>query len=325
MTMNGSSSREPRHPIRVVARRTGITLHVLRAWERRYAVVEPGRTAGGQRLYSDADIERLKLLRDAVASGRSISQVAALDDDALAELVAQDRASGAGTGAAAGAAVPEPGNGTEVARYLAASLQAAERMDDDALHRLLLRALVSLRPLDFIEGLIEPLLYEVGERWHRGQLRPSHEHAVSIAVRRVLTFLLSAYEPKADAPTLVTTTITGDPHEFGAMLASVLAGEAGWRVLYLGASLPADEIARAAAVSGASAVAVSAVDDRGAALLVREFGRLRAQLPGRVRLLAGGRAVAQYAAELAHIEGLEAIDLQALRELLPVHGGEAVR
>lgn len=321
MTMNGSSSREPRHPIRVVARRTGITVHVLRAWERRYAVVEPGRTAGGQRLYSDADIERLKLLRDAVASGRSISQVATLRDEALAELVTQDRASGV----SAGEAVAEADSGTEVARYLSSSLQAAERMDDDALHRLLLRALVSLRPVDFIEGVVEPLLYEVGERWHQGQLRPSHEHAVSIAVRRVLTFLLSAYEPKADAPTLVTTTITGDPHEFGAMLASVLAGEAGWRVLYLGASLPADEIARAAAVSGAAAVAVSAVDDRGAELLVREFERLRAQLPDRVRVLAGGRAVEQYASELGHIAGLEVIDLQELRETLPVHGRETAR
>ena len=320
MAKNGGVSREPRHPIRVVARRTGITLHVLRAWERRYAVVEPGRTEGGQRLYSDADIERLKLLRDAVASGRSISQVAPLGETALAELVAQDRAAGGGA-----APTSEPESGTEIARYLSASLAAAERMDDDALHRVLLRALVSLRPLDFIEGLIQPLLYEVGERWHRGQLRPSHEHAVSIAVRRVLTFLLSAYEPKADAPTLVTTTITGDPHEFGAMLASVLAGEAGWRVLYLGASLPADEIARAAAVSGASAVAVSAVDDRGADLLVREFERLRAQLPDRVRLLAGGRAVEQYATQLAPIAGLEVIDLQELRERLPAAGGEVVR
>src|SRR5690606_5716948 len=100
-------------------------------------------------------------------------------DDALAELLAQDRAAGVSMVDAA----PDPDHGTEVARYLGASLQAAERLDDAALHRLLLRALVSLRPLDFIEGVVEPLLYEVGERWHQGQLRPSHEHAVSIAVR----------------------------------------------------------------------------------------------------------------------------------------------
>lgn len=315
MSSNGEISREARHPIRVVAKRTGITLHVLRAWERRYRVVEPGRTNGGQRLYSDADIERLKLLRDAVASGRAISQVARLSDGELAELVAQDRASGVAVAVAA-----EPATETELGRYLNACLQAAERMDDDALHRVLLRALVSLRPLDFIDGLVEPLLFEVGERWHQGHLRPSHEHAVSIAVRRVLTFLLSAYEPKAGAPTLVTTTLTGDPHEFGAMLASVLAGEAGWRVLYLGASLPAEEIARAAAVSGASAVAVSAIDDRGPEVLVRELERLRSELPQRVRLMAGGRAVERHAEALTHIAGLEVVDLQDLRQTLPPHG-----
>jgi MerR family transcriptional regulator, light-induced transcriptional regulator len=64
------------HPIGVVARRTGVSLHVLRAWERRYGVVEPVRTEGGQRLYSDADVARLRLLRQVTEAGRNISQVA---------------------------------------------------------------------------------------------------------------------------------------------------------------------------------------------------------------------------------------------------------
>ncbi len=64
------------HSVRVVARRTGLTPDLLRAWEKRYRVVQPVRSAGGQRNYSDADIERLQLLVKVTAAGRSIGQVA---------------------------------------------------------------------------------------------------------------------------------------------------------------------------------------------------------------------------------------------------------
>jgi MerR family transcriptional regulator, light-induced transcriptional regulator len=319
MASDETGRSEAKHPIRVVAKRTGIGTHALRAWERRYGVVEPVRTEGGQRLYSDADIERLLLLRDAVASGRSISHVAELSDMELASLIAQDRAAGFSA-----PPEPEPDSATEVeiGRYLEECLSAAQRLDDQVLHRLLMRALVALRPMDFIEGLIGPLLFEVGERWHAGALRPAQEHAVSVSVRRVLTFLLAAYEPKPDAPTLIVTTVAGDPHEFGAMLAAVLAAEAGWRVVYLGPSLPADEIARAAQISGADAVAVSAVDDRGASELVGELERLRAQLPRHIRLVAGGRVLERHAAAMERIPGVELSDLRGLRASFELNGAE---
>src|SRR5687768_5112132 len=78
------------HPIGVVAKRTGISLHVLRAWERRYGVVEPVRTAGGQRLYTDAHIERLRLLRVVTDAGRNISHVVSLPDRELRALALED-------------------------------------------------------------------------------------------------------------------------------------------------------------------------------------------------------------------------------------------
>ena len=80
----------PRHPIAVVTERTGLSQDVLRIWERRYRAVVPTRGPGGQRLYSDADIERLTLLHDATRAGRGISRVANLADDALAALVDED-------------------------------------------------------------------------------------------------------------------------------------------------------------------------------------------------------------------------------------------
>src|SRR3954469_3779400 len=81
------SSSEPRHPIGVVARRTGLKPDLIRAWERRYGAVEPGRSETRRRFYSDDDIERLLLLRRAVNPGRGISQVASLSNAELGALI----------------------------------------------------------------------------------------------------------------------------------------------------------------------------------------------------------------------------------------------
>ncbi|MEJ7810707.1 MAG: MerR family transcriptional regulator, partial [Gemmatimonadaceae bacterium] len=82
----------PRHPIGVVAERTGLSPDVLRVWERRYGVVRPVRASGGQRLYSTADVERLRLLHRATEAGRNISQLARLSIGELGQLVQEDDA-----------------------------------------------------------------------------------------------------------------------------------------------------------------------------------------------------------------------------------------
>ena len=81
---------DPRHPIKVVARRTGLTPDVLRVWEKRYRAVSPTRLDTGRRLYSDADVERLLLLRRATLAGRRIGQVAKMPNAELEPLVVDD-------------------------------------------------------------------------------------------------------------------------------------------------------------------------------------------------------------------------------------------
>lgn len=92
------SVNNPEHPIAVVAQRTGLSRDVLRVWERRYDAVSPSRSAGGQRLYSDANIERFRLLSAATEHGRSIGQVAALSNERLAALIDEDEAESRLTG-----------------------------------------------------------------------------------------------------------------------------------------------------------------------------------------------------------------------------------
>ena len=80
------------HPIRVVAKRTGLSPHVIRAWEKRYEAVRPTRTPTGRRVYSNEDLERLMLLRQATLLGRSIGQIAKVPTEELRAIVEEDEA-----------------------------------------------------------------------------------------------------------------------------------------------------------------------------------------------------------------------------------------
>jgi MerR family transcriptional regulator, light-induced transcriptional regulator len=164
---------------------------------------------------------------------------------------------------------------------------------------------------DFVSGVVHPLLVRVGDLWEAGALRPAQEHVVSAAVRQVLDWVLADMALSADGPLLVLGTVDGELHEFGAMLAGVVATDAGWRVLYLGASLPAEELALAAERSGARALGVSVVSSD-AARVSRELATLRSLVPDGVRLWVGGRR-----SEGTVPEGATRVaDLAALRGVL---------
>lgn len=290
--VEGTGREEPRHPMGVVVHRTGLTPHVLRAWERRYGAVSPGRTKGGQRLYSDMDVGRLRLLKRATEGGRAIGAVASLSTEEVARLVGEDARAVEGPGrvSEAGTVAGEQ----ETQRVLGECLRAAERLDGAGLKGELMRAAVRVTVWELLYGVVTPLLTRVGELWEAGELRPAQEHVVSAAVRQVLDWLLTDMASGAggeSGPVLVLGTVEGELHEFGAMLAGVVAADVGWRVVYLGPSLPAAELAMAAERSGAWAVGVSVVCMEGpVSPRVRdELVSLRAQLAEEVWLLVGGR------------------------------------
>jgi MerR family transcriptional regulator, light-induced transcriptional regulator len=336
----------PRHPIGVVAERTGVSVHVLRAWERRYAVVVPQRTETGRRLYSDADVQRLRLLRELTDRGRTIGQVAPLSTAALRRLLSEDEAERAAAvargpllyeGQLAGeAAAParggtpeastsvEPLSGRDVHHPAAAALsemtvhaavEAAGRMDATRLSMVLTRAVVSLRPPEFISMVAVPLLESVGRAWQEGRLHPAEEHLVSTVLRRVLGWLLDATEPASGAPVLLATTTAGERHEFGALLAAAIAVDEGWRVVYPGPDLPGVEIARAARRVGASLVALSVVFG-GRAQFESELRDLREALGPDVPVVVGGGAAMRGRAAIAAAGAELQTDLDGWRQAL---------
>jgi DNA-binding transcriptional MerR regulator/methylmalonyl-CoA mutase cobalamin-binding subunit len=284
---------QPRHPIRVVAARTGLSLDVLRVWERRYGAVSPTRTKGGQRLYSDADIERLGMLKRAIDAGRGISQVAALPHEELARLVAQDETATAGAERRSERrpGIEEPPS----TRYVSKALAAVDELDPIALDGVLRQATFSLGARLFVGAVLTPVLEQVGSRWRAGDLMPAHEHAASVVIRRLIDWIGLDGDPGGNAPRIVIATPAEEQHEFGAMLAGASARGAGWRVTYLGRDLPVDDIAVAARRTKADCVALSLVYPAAAAQFVTSLPLLCRQIGEDTPILIGGAAAVRLA------------------------------
>jgi DNA-binding transcriptional MerR regulator/methylmalonyl-CoA mutase cobalamin-binding subunit len=307
-----------RHPIGVVARRTGLKPDLIRAWERRYGAVEPGRSDTRRRFYSDADVERLLLLRRAVSTGRGISQVAGLTAEELEALVEADAKSRPMAPATTSPARPADAEaaGDLAEGILTHCLAAAQSLDVRGLETQIERASVSLSRTNLIEQILVPLMQRVGELWHQGAMRPIHEHMASAVVRSFLGAMGSGHQPALSAPHLVVTTPSRQHHELGALIVAATAASEGWQVTYLGPELPPEEIAAAALQKGARAVALSLTYPPDDPLLVDDLRRLRRLLGSRTALVVGGRASQAYAPVLSEIGALRVDNLAGLRQHL---------
>ena len=298
------------HPMRIVSRRTGLSSHAIRVWERRYQAVEPARTNTNRRLYSDADIERLAQLHQATRAGHSISQIARFSREELAALIARDTptAPAVSTAPPANAAPPE-----DQAAYIERALSAVRQMDAKGLEAELFRAEIDLGRNKLLTQMIAPLMQQIGSLWSNGDLRIADEHMATTVVRSFLGALHSSGAAAPGAPVAVVTTPVGQWHEIGALLASLTASAAGWRVIYLGPNLPAEEIASVALQHQAQIVALSIVycgDD--AHQLSAELNKLRRALGDQMAIFVGGQTAPQHAyiierAAAEHIPSLKAL------------------
>jgi len=314
----------PRHSIGVVVRRTGLRADLIRAWERRYGVVEPARSPTRRRVYSDAEVERLLLVRRAIDGGRSIGDVAALSDPELEELIAGDAvAQGGGERGLPGGGSRPVVEQTDSAAILDACLDSIRRLDQAALEAELDGAAIALSRIHLIDRLLAPLLEQIGVAWRQGTLRPAHEHLASAAVRSFLGRLLDSGRRSGVAPRLVVTTPPRQGHELGALLVAAAAAAEGWEAVYLGAELPVEEIAAAVHLVGARAAALSIVYPPDDPDLGAELTRLRCLLPETAALLVGGRGAPAYRAVLEAADAIVLNDLAELRGTLAALRGPA--
>ena len=277
-----------------VSRLTGLSPHVLRAWERRYEAVTPLRTPGGTRRYRESDVARLRLLAAATGAGHPIGDVARLSEAELRRRTA--------------------GPDEEPRPQLRLILEAIDQLDADETERLLGVQLAALGSRWFVAAVVEPLMHEVGDRWEDGRLCIASEHLASAAVRNLLGGTLRRMAQSSQSLPILFTTLPGERHELGVLSCAVIAVELGANAIYLGPDLPAGEVVAAARATRAGAVAVSTSECAPARQRERAVRQLRRALPRDVALWLGGSGSEGLAlpAGAERIEGVEEFEQKVL-------------
>ena len=303
-------------PIKVVSQMTGLSVHIIRAWEKRYNVVEPDRTDTNRRLYSEEDIEKLRLLNDAIHQGHNIGSVANLSLSELKILMLKETISSP----ALNDTLSSVNSGKAVDDIFQECIDAIKNYDAKKLESILINASSKLTQPVLIEELIVPLVYQIGELWHSGEIRVANEHLASSTIRGFLFNLLESYSFGDSAPTLISATPRGQEHELGALIVGVVAASSGWKVVYLGANLPAEEIGAVVSHLHAKVVALSIIYPSDDPLLPKELRKIKQILPSEVSIIAGGRAATGYLNVLDEISAIQVKNTQQFRTEL-----EAIR
>ena len=210
-----------------VARRAGISPGLLRAWERRYGVLRPVRSAAGYRLYSREDAERVRAMADMVAAGVAPHQAAQALRSPPAEPAAAstDRAPG---GERAG---------------LAAAL---ERYDEASAQTTFDRLLSTYSIAAILTGVVLPYLHDLGERWSRGEVTVSQEHFASNLIRARLLGLARGWDAGGGSRAVLACPAE-ERHDIGLIAFGLALRAQGWRITYLGPDTPVESLADATA------------------------------------------------------------------------------
>ena len=229
--------------IKAVAELTGVSLHTLRAWERRYGIPRPDRnTENHYRLYDEQDIADVLWMKRQVESGVSPAQASLmLRQNARANLISQPAA--APTTAAADALY-----------------DAFVALDEPAAQRCFNEAWSAFSTEQVIVEIIQPTMRRVGEAWQRNLLSVEQEHFASNLIRQRLHSMIQAQATAAlSAPRLVAACAPEEQHDLGLLILTLIARRQGWNVTYLGQRTPLDELRNASAHARYIVLSVSTV------------------------------------------------------------------
>lgn len=265
-----------------VERVTGLSRDILRAWEKRYGFPAPGREANGERRYPAEQVERLRLMKRLMEYGCRPGRLAGLTAEQLAAL-ARRRAP---------CPAPEFRQDAGAVGDLLASVR-----DNPAGFPPSLRALLTREGLErFVMHIAAPLTAAIGQGWQEGRLDVFDEHFYTEETTRVLRQAIAALPAAGDSPRILLTTLPGEAHGLGLLMAEALLALDGAACTSLGTGTPLPDIVRAAAVHGAGIVALSFSPAFPRRQVGASLRQLRKALPAATALWAGGAALASQAA-----------------------------
>lgn len=220
-----------------LSKRSGVSVELLRAWERRYGLLKPARSPGGLRLYSPQDLQRVRVMREHLAAGLAAAEAAALTSQAELE--------------------QEPPT-LRVDALRDALADALDRFDESRAQRIFDR-LLALTTLDtLLLEIVLPYLHQLGERWERGQVSVAQEHFASGVVRGRLLGLARDWG-RGVGPVAVLACLPGEQHDIGLITFGLALRARGWRIVYLGSDTPVQTIEQVTRAFDSSIVVLSAV------------------------------------------------------------------
>jgi MerR family transcriptional regulator, light-induced transcriptional regulator len=265
-------SGEPIYNTRAVVQRTGVPADTFRAWERRYGLPQPFRTATNQRLYSERDIAVINRLRDQTAGGMTISQAVAL-------LVRQEPVL---SGAESGTDLPPtPGNGSVTHAFPPleqAAMQLVDalvRLDGTAAEDLIDEALRHASIESVAVNMLQRAMYEIGSRWEHGSADTAMEHFATALIYRKVGELFNASSPDVGRGPVVAACVAGEQHDLGLLLSALFLSRHGYRMIYLGANMPLNDLRAIVQRARAPVVMLSASREDTAELLRHWTAELR--------------------------------------------------
>jgi DNA-binding transcriptional MerR regulator len=229
-------------PLRIgeLSRRSGVSPELLRAWERRYGLLRPTRSAGGLRLYSANDLARVQAMQQHLAEGLAAAEAAAM---------ASRGAQSAGETALAPAAAQ---------RELAAALTA---FDEGGAHATIDSLLAQVSLDTMLRDVVIPYLHELGDRWERGEVSIAQEHFASSLLRGRLLGLARGWGGGL-GPKVVLACAPGEQHDLGLIAFGLALRARAWRIVFVGADTPFKSVADAARFAEPAFVVMSSVDGR---------------------------------------------------------------
>ena len=267
----------PTMSIAAVERETGLAKDTLRAWERRYGFPTPARDAYGERAYALVQVEKLRVVKRLMDAGHRPGQLMPMPTDALHQLSAEaappaDRAAGMSS--------------------LLALLALLREHEVGRLRGQLKQALVRLGLSAFVTEVVAPLNTLVGDAWMRGQLDIFQEHSYTEMAQSILRVGIHSL-PEARAtqrPRVLLSTLPGEPHGLGLLMAEALIAAEGSQCFSLGVQTPVWDFVLGAEAYGVDVVALSFTGCMNPNRVIEGLVELRAKLPAAVELWAGGSA-----------------------------------
>ena len=267
-----------------LSRRSGVSPELLRAWERRYGLLRPQRSAGGLRLYSSGDLERVRAMQRHMTQGLAAREAAALAGQATAE-----------------AAPPRAGLAAFDPDRARAELGDALEAFDEPEAQAVFDALLSIATLDaLLSDVVMPYLHDLGDRWERGELSVAQEHFASNVLRGRLLGLARGWGRGA-GPRALLACPEGERHDLGLIAFGLALRERGWRIDYLGPDTPVESIEEAARRTDPSVVVLSSVRPEPLEQI--------AELAARHRV-----AIAGAGAAMARVQGVERLTTDPVTE-----------